>query len=325
MKKLVTILIYNLIAVLLLFIMCELFVRIFFPQIKPQLSDRHLIADGRYLNSHGLTPNSRGYSNGAPVTTNPFGFREGSVKMDTSRKSILLLGDSMTMGIGVEADSTFAGRIQLLMDSVNVLNPSVMGYDIEDYRNLTEYFIVNQNNSLEITRILICWCLNDVYTKIPDFETPGGRLRDFLGNSLKFIRTHSRFYMWLKTQFFDRPKSYYFFDEKFYSPDNDVFKNCIHEFKKIKEICTQHQIPLHVVLLPYEYQLRDEYKAKQTPQDLMDDTLSKNGLSVFNTMPFMKRNDFSSTELYLYGDGIHFSEAGHRLIAEFISEKVFEN
>ena len=81
-----------------------------------------------------------------PVT---YGFRETSVKIDTTKKSWLILGDSVTMGIGAEADSTFAGILHSSLDSINILNPSIIGYNNIDYLNVYKYFVIEKKNDFK--------------------------------------------------------------------------------------------------------------------------------------------------------------------------------
>ena len=322
MKKTTLLIIYNILAIFIIFFILEFLTRRFFPQIKPQGSDKNLFIDNVYFDSHGLKPLSSGYSNGALVKINQYGFREFNTKVDTSKKSWLILGDSVTMGIGVKADSTFTGRLQSQLNSVNILNPSVVGYAIKDYKNLCNHFITKQKNKLHISRIIIFWCLNDIYLDVPDFQTPGGSLRYLLGDVLKIIRTRSRFYMLLKTLLFDRPKSYYMFDEKFYYPDSPELKNTINDIFEINNLCDEQNVNFSIVLLPYEYQMRDSNNLIDTPQKLMCENLTGKGITVLNPMYVLAESQFDSKTIFLFGDGIHLSNLGHRLIAEFMNSSL---
>ncbi|OQX95362.1 hypothetical protein B6I21_05800 [candidate division KSB1 bacterium 4572_119] len=322
MKKKALLFFFYIFALAVLYLFCEGITRLLLPQIKPQGTDKNLIVDNMYYNSHGLKSLSSGYSNGALVKIDQYGFREFKTKVDTTKKSLLLLGDSVTMGIGVEADSTFAGRLQSELDSVNILNPSVVGYAIEDYENLAKHFIVKEGNKLNISKIFVCWCLNDLYFHVPDFETPGGSLRYLFGDLLKFIRTRSRFYMFVKTQFFDRPKTYYLFDEKFYSTEKEEFIQSIRKIESIKNLCQIHQIEFEILLLPYEYQIRNAESILDQPQKLMKDKLAERGVKVLDAANYLAKRKVNSTQLFLYGDGIHFSDAGHRLIVGYIIKNV---
>lgn len=88
---------------------------------------------------------------------------------------------------------------------------------------------------------------------------------------------------------------------------------------KIKEICIANHINFTIVLLPYEFQLRSDNLANNQPQLLMAEELQKMNVTVLN--PAANLVDIQdSKQLYLYGDGIHFSKKGHRYIFDFLKK-----
>ena len=97
-KKAVLFSLYNIVVVIALLIVSEFTIRIFFPRIQPQGTSENLIMKDEYYISTGLTPNTKGISNGKTVTVDKYGCRESSVAIDTSKNSWLFLGDSVTMG-----------------------------------------------------------------------------------------------------------------------------------------------------------------------------------------------------------------------------------
>lgn len=321
MKKFFLLLAYNFLAVILLFLISELIVRIFCDQINPQGTDKSIFADSLYYDSSGLIPFSDGKSNGAMIKVDGYGFRETSVKIDSTKKSWLILGDSVTMGVGVEADSTFAGILQSSVDTINFLNPSIIGYNIMDYLNVYNYFVIEKKNDFNIIRVLVFWCLNDVYYDVPDIVTPGGKIRYLLSDILVFFRIHSRLYFFLKTLIFDRPKSYFLFDEKFYKPENEVFQQTVIRIAELDKICKAMKTELDLILIPYEYQLRKPDPRNFIPLQLMMDALNPHGIKVHNLAKKAIANNLDK-ELFLYGDGIHLSNFGHRFVADFVLEKL---
>lgn len=224
MKKLFFGIVWNLGLMLIFFLLCEISIRYLVPKIQPQATSRAIVVDSLYHATHGLRPLSSGTTNGVPVAVDAFGFRKSAIEVDTSKSSWLLLGDSVTFGLGVAADSTFAARLQTLLNSVNILNAAAIGYNINCYRDVFQSLFVAKKIPFQIDRVLLCWCLNDVYSNVPDLATPGGKMRFLFADGLSWLRTHSRLYYFLKTLFFDRPKSYYLFDAAFYQPENPEFR-----------------------------------------------------------------------------------------------------
>lgn len=317
MKKfyfsIITLIIFSVFIVLVL----ETFVRLFYPEIPAYGTSKELYAERVYGGSSGLAAGKSGYSMGAPVNVSQYGFRSCSVEIDTSKKNWLLIGDSVTMGIGVKADSTFAGILQSRTDSLNILNASLLGYKIEDYLNVFKTLVIEKSQALKIERVSIFWCLNDIYTDVADVEIPGGKIRYLLSDFLMFIRIHSRSYQFLKALVFDRAKSYYRFDAQFYDQENKSFKNAVQRFEKIQLYCNAANISFDVILLPYEYQLRKNSEDNFQPQKLMRGALRKLNIKTLNPLTKVA-NGLRSKDLYLFGDGIHFSNTGHRLIAGYL-------
>jgi len=305
---------YNFATVIILFLALEVTIRIFVPEIGPQGTTKSIVADSLYHSTHGLIPLSSGTTNGVPISVDQYGFRKSSTEIDTSKVSWLFLGDSVTFGIGVEGDSTFSAIVQTRLDSVNILNPSMSAYNINSYWNIFRCLVLENRHNLKISRVSIFWCLNDISSKVTDFEVPGGKIRYFFSDFLTFLRIHSRLYYFIKTLVLDRPKSYFLFDRAFYDVERPEFQNALKTINRMNNLSQERHISFDLCLLPYEYQLReDDFR----PQNLMKETI-KNRLNVLE--PFQNKRDknFNSKIYFLYGDGVHLSNIGHKYFAEFL-------
>jgi len=197
--------------------------------------------------------------------------------------------------------------------NVNILNPSLIGYGIDDYQNLLKYFL-RKKDFFKIEKIIICFCLNDVYVgRIDQIQEPGGKLRDKFSSLLNFLRSNSRLFLFIKKNFSDRPKDYYLFDEKFYKKSNESFKLTLNIISNMNKIAELNNIKLYFVMFPYEYQLRtNNFK----PQNILHKELNKMNIN-FESIKFDLQK-FNSEEFYLYGDGIHFNNSGHKFIANYL-------
>ena len=130
---------WNIFIPLVLLLLLELIVRITLPEIQLQGLDRKILLDSVYFSSPGLRENSNGMSNGVikSVDINRFWKVNNSTVKNVKRK-ILFLGDSATMGIGVENDSTFAGLLNSFLEDAIVYNSSLIGYSSKDYLNIVQ-------------------------------------------------------------------------------------------------------------------------------------------------------------------------------------------
>ncbi len=320
MKKIISLVLYNIIAVIIILFILEFFVRLLHPEIKSQGTDKQLILDNAYNDSPGFKPGSKGTSNGVDLTVDNYGLRQMSIPVDTNKVSWLLIGDSVTMGLGVESDSTFAFQLQTQNRNVNILNSGYFGYSIKDYKNVFDHFLAKKKE-LHIQKILLCWCLNDIYFgEIKEYETPGGGIRYFFNDVLTWLRWNSRLYTFVKTYVSDRPKEYYEFDKHYYKTETPLFSKTVKTLTEFNEECKKRNIEFRVVLLPYEYQLRE--KDNYQPQALLKNQLETNGVKVTDIY-FYKTKEMTNSKLYyLFGDGIHFSPAGHKWIADVITTEL---
>lgn len=137
-----------------------------------------------YYYHHGLLPNQEAvaswYNIPYIINTNSLGFRDSVVQdvaLKTSKKRILIMGDSHAEGVGVEYKETFAGRLSSLTDNSNteILNASAVSYSPRIYYLKTKYLI--EEVGLKFDELYVFIDLSDIQNEIvyKDFqpETPG--------------------------------------------------------------------------------------------------------------------------------------------------------
>jgi hypothetical protein len=108
--------------IFLLFLVAEYAIRILNPHIRTTCTSKNILIDSLYYSSTGLIKNSTDNCKNVIKSVNTISCwtYKSSYKIG---KKILYLGDSVTMGIGVENDSTFAGRINNDLKNVSIINP----------------------------------------------------------------------------------------------------------------------------------------------------------------------------------------------------------
>ena len=328
MKKAAFIFLTNLASVIALLLLIEGAVRVFVPQIGPIGTDKSLIDRLVFAGRGGLARDASGTNNGALVRTNKRRIIDYEKPYDSSLNSILFVGDSVTMGLGVDPDSSFAGLLSASLDSVNILNTALIGYNAKDYRVVADSFLNRRSPMKEdrakIERVITFWCLNDIYGDKPPETVPGGRARRLGSGVLPFIRRHFMLYQFLKNAFFDRSQSYFLHDAFYYARVGVFYQNSLRMMREVQELCDEKGIDFHVVMMPYEYQLREGVPTDSlyAPQELFLTDLRARGVDVYDAREFMQSQAEDPKELYLYGDGIHFSKAGHRVFSRYIKEEV---
>ncbi len=129
---------------------------------------------------------------------------------------------------------------------------------------------------------------------------------------------NTKLYHLLKHTFSDRPKSYFLYDRQFYANNDPDFIRAMNHIKEIHLLINKNDIKFEIYLLPYEYQLRKSISSEFTPQQLVISELSHLLLNIHDCSLAFEYFDGRSEDLYLYGDGIHFSNSGHRLLASYL-------
>ena len=317
LKRISKIFLVNLLVVLGLFLLLELSIRILYPEINLSGTEQRLLLDSVYYDSAGLRPNSSGLSNGVIKHVNSAGFWELNGGSDSAKSKILFLGDSVTMGIGVESDSTFAGRLNIELKDLKVINSALIGYSHKDYFNVVKKLFEDDENQHEISSVFLFWCLNDIYS-YHTVKGPGFSNDNYTIHFISLLRENSKFYHWLKNFISDRSKEYFYYDKKFYETNNEKLTNAVSDIYEINNILENHGVNLKVIVLPYEYQLRNIIK---DPQKSLLVKLSESQIAVYDIMDDIQNFSSNSKQLYLFGDGIHFSNLGHEVIADILLDK----
>lgn len=300
-----------LVVVLLVLLAAELIVRLAFPSINFQGTDHRLIRERMFGKTFGWNPDATGTVFGREVSIGHDGFRihGGPAESDTT---IFLMGDSVIFGVGVEAESTFAGILQQSRPMMRVVNTGCVGYGVAHYRDVLRSLTASDHT---VRQVFIFYSLNDLYP----VQSLGVEFNPFF----RFFRTSSKLYLLLKNLLFDRSKTYFDYDFSYYRNDAPEFANAMETLiSTVKETETRG-IPCTVVLLPYEYQLRTGSDSLLLPQKVIKTSLEERGVHVLDMFPRFAGAAGSSRDYYLYGDHMHLSNHGHRVVARALQGSQF--
>lgn len=287
-------------------IAAEFAVRALYPQINFQGTDASLFQPGRFGDSLGLKADATGVSFGITVYTDARGFRKLQPPASTTDE-LLLIGDSVTFGVGVETKDTFAHRIQSANPGTRVVNTGVMGYSTLNYLDVIRHLV---SNNTTVGTVLLFFCLNDVYGKlveIPAAESPRERL-------LAFLRSHSKLFLLIKKTLFDRSKAHALYDIGLYGQDSQGIARHLAALLDVAAHLRPFDIDFTVVLLPYEYQLR--VGDLNEPQTRVKRLLRENGVNVLDLSD--RFEDRPSADYFLFGDPMHLSPNGHRVVSDAV-------
>lgn len=320
----------------------EFLTRVVYQNINLMDTSPNLFAYRVYGNSYANARNVVASSFGSTIVTDGYGFRIDPAHDYRSKEalpSIIFLGDSIAFGSGVPADQTFVELLNQRLANYRVINTAVVGYDVNDYKNVVDYFLIKNKDKLKIKHIILALCLNDIETISNTqivYNMPTGQpifpaslfanLRSWFGLN-DFLKSHSKLFLLLKSYIYDSGKIYFQYDAKQYHSQEAV-KNMVEPLIYLNQLLTKNNISFTIIIQPYEYQLREQNKTDRYPLEVLRNQFKANGIDYRDGYEFfakeMQARNLTSKELYLFNDPMHFSPLGHRLMYELISQDVLK-
>jgi hypothetical protein len=327
-------------STLLMFVLLgagELYFRSF-TRINFQGTGRGMFIGHKFGDSYGNAPDYEGISFGTKVRTDQNGFRiDPTFRDPTSNIAVLILGDSVAFGPGVEESNTFVGRLRRSMPNVRFYNSSVIGYGLHDYANVVEQFVPLKP---EIKYVLLFYCLNDVSdvsaeqvvqaVSKPQPADQAGQdglaslqyrftsLQSAVYSLNVYLRSRSKFYLFVKDALTDPAMRYFKQDLAEYQKGNDHVTASLRPLEEIAKKLAPRSITFEVFVMPYEAQVRTMVQADLLPQRMVDGFLRRNEINYYDPVEKFMNSGSVAEDLYLYGDPMHLSEKGHRLVSEIV-------
>lgn len=308
--------VYLVVMVSVLLVAVEFLVRWSFPHINFQDAERSLLlppAPGGSLVR--WRPGASGVVFGESVKIDRFGYRDLQGGASVTGPSWLLLGDSVAFGVGVAAKDTFAGKLQAAHPAIKIWNSAVIGYSVGDYLEVVKEFLAKPTPP---SLVILFYCLND---PAPRFQLPAGPV-PLSEEVLGLLRRHSKLYMLMKGILADRSKTYFLNDFAYYNAANPAFRQTVEVLGETHALLKKAGIPFLVVVLPYEYQVRQRDAKDLAPQRLLDSKLRALGIPTLDLYDTFAASARPSKDLFLYADGIHLSREGHDLVFRAVSSRL---
>ncbi len=325
MKKIIII---NIIVIFFIFFALETTLRLFNISYTQDIDNR------LFYKTTDITLNNKNIVTkvfGKKVITDNNGFRVPYFDYKYKyNKSILVLGDSVSFGIGVEEEKSFIG-ITRNTESKNIYNTSVMGLNITDYNKLLKIY---SKKFSDISNVLIFICLNDTFYKqgiIDESEVnkiTNEKEKDIVDSLVKnkfliktdiFLRNKSALFVFIKSLVTNPNKRGFFYSFDDYSDDEKmrIFKENI---KKIIETSKSNNLNTKYVVLPFAYQI-DDLKCDNKylkPQKKIKQIFSELGESVEDlTDDFCKHNKPNN----LFFDSVHLTNQGNKFVFELLKKR----
>tara|TARA_Y100000590_G_scaffold61223_1_gene65409 strand:- start:1925 stop:2854 length:930 start_codon:yes stop_codon:yes gene_type:complete len=266
--------------------------------------------------------------------TDEFGFRvpNKNFQYNKNNSSALILGDSVSFGVGVEENKTFVGLLRNDFKNINFFNSSVSGYHLEHYPEILKNNI-NLNN---LNDIILFFTLNDISFEQTvvnaDKKEKKNKNKESINffNSLRsnffftklnsFLRNKSVFYMWIKGISTKPSERHFYYTYPIYKNDSSV-ESLNKEIRKLKKIIKNNSLNFLVVILPYEFQTRKENCNDQflLPQKKINEILLNENIKYMDYTNFFCNYE-KPNSLFLKYDPVHLSAKGHTFVFKLLQK-----
>jgi hypothetical protein len=297
----------------LLLLGLELISKLVLSRIYNRRFDSSLIDEHKYGSSSGLKANASGVVWGKAFHTDEMGGRR-QVHSKKGKPKLLIIGDSVTEGVGVEDSATFANLLNNSSDSFDVRNISLIGWSVADYKNALDT-IIAEDHLHNIKKVCLFYCLNDIYGSTPVKDFPVIARKGILSRVNGLLQNRYATYRLIKLSLYQNSDRYYQYDKALYW-DSIKLNNALHTLFLISEQCKERNIVFEVFILPYRSQL---YTHNDQPQQILSAMFNIGDITYYNLLPPMLKAG-SPDDLYLFADEIHLSPKGHQAIANIIAK-----
>ncbi|MFA5093607.1 MAG: SGNH/GDSL hydrolase family protein [Candidatus Omnitrophota bacterium] len=266
-----------------------------------------------------LIPNAVGKSYGQTIKINSQGLRD--TEHDYRRKypllRIAILGDSFTMGVGIEdIQDIYPKIIEKELPGVEVINLGVGGYNTDQEIN----FFKTEGIKYHPDLVILMFFINDNQAMLADI--PGMQklekyhilqIRELLRKNIYMLK-YAKELTSLAIQTYFKPEA----PEKI--PSVLAYKECLGQITNFSPYLKAKNSKLIVFLLP-EIENFKNYRYTQV-HDYIRTNLAKNGIICYDLLPDFKALELDSEDLWVSRQNHHLNKLGQRYLAQFVLRRL---
>jgi lysophospholipase L1-like esterase len=275
-------------------------------------------------------PNQQAFTIDKPFVTNALGFRdEREVPAEKGAEfRILALGDSVTVGLGVAAEETYARQLEALL-SRSIAPLRVINAAVTCYSTWQEVDVLKETAPAvrpDVVTLAFYW--NDLYPKpeviapIADVHTVVAQdaaqqyMRLFKSSrALSFVRER-----WASLSNSLWPTFDWAHRNVIYKGDSTPYLEQAYEdvrasLEEFAALGREGFVPV-LLLLPMPLQVQQAEEPARHMQERIEAIAARAGLRVLDLLPALRRAYAQHRDLYIAWDYEHFTPRGHRVVAE---------
>jgi len=267
--------------------------------------------------SHEHAPNKSGLYYGTTITTNADGFRDYNydVKKPSSTYRIMMLGDSITLGWGVNSSDTFSKRIERKINNISngkkfeVINTGIGGYNTKMEVELLKQKGLKYNPDL----IILNYYIND-----PELPRKPSITFYYLQKNLYtyafFWDKFSNLLLRLKNE------SYLNYYSQLYGNSYEGRQVMLQSIGELAKIAHEKNIKLLIVVYP-EFHNFKNYEFDYAT-NLVRNASASNSAYFLDLLPYFKKVNPES--VWVSYEDAHPNALGHSIAADAITEYLIE-
>lgn len=255
---------------------------------------------------HVHRPNAEATLMGVHVKINADGFRDREYPIARGdRRRVVVLGDSLTFGWGVEKAQTFEELLET--DLSTTIPTEIINFGTGNYNTEQEVALFREKGTpYEPDAVVVFYFINDAE------PTPRRSRGEFLAR----LRTTTFFWSRLQSALtsLGRNQSFREYYAGLYAEDQPGWTAARRAFIELRDVCRRRGIALRVVLLPDFHALRD-YPFAAEHRTIVA-FLAEHDVAVLDLAPFFGlEND--PMRLWVAPDDAHPNAIAHALIARY--------
>jgi len=243
------------------------------------------------------------------VKINSLGLRNEEVLINKKNNyRILLLGDSITFGFGVDLKQTFSKILQSRFKNEKQQNVEVINAGVGNYNTAQELAFYEENlMPLKPDEIILCFFINDL-ENIQHYTN-----NDLTRHSMVFALLSA---LWRNAlPYFRKNQNYLSYYQSLYSQKNlDQWESLMAKFKKEVD---HHNIEFKVLLIPEIHQLKPYPFTRE--YSLIENRLRDLHINFVNALSWFDSNR-SVRDYWVAKDDTHPNERGHEVLARALWE-----
>lgn len=267
--------------------------------------------------SHEHVPGSNTKLMGVEVDINSFGYRDEEYPVERIPGSVrvLMLGDSITFGWGVDEGNTFSSLLEQDLARQLIGKVEVINSGVGNYNTVQQVAAFKKHGSkLSPDCVVVNFFLNDA-EPTPQRSRVAGLLEHF--QSLVFMWSRYDFLMRSVGQ---RPDAITYYTDLYGASDG--WKAARESLTELKGVTSSHGAKLLLVLIP-DLHIRDgQYPFLGVHEAVTDFAISQ-GIPTIDLLPYFQGVDDMSM-LWVSADDAHPNSEGHRLIADGIRDTLID-